>query len=459
MSAAVVVEFEPLPLLPGQCPTIDHEIAEAHSAENRAQAVLTKAWVEKDADRVRIAQTELAAWGQRRRALENEKQMRKDHPWKDRKGTGLSRSIADILDGKPQVPDGEVERPARSPNRVLSAAEFVGELKPREFLIEDLILADAGIIAIVGASKAGKSFFLIDMANAIQTGRQWRGLDVKRGRVVYICAEGGGDFRYRLAAYGREFDVALADQIKVIDNAPNLLKAEAAADVIAQIKAAGGADFVVCDTLNATMVGGKENDSEHTSIYLANLKAIRKATGAQVAYVHHFGKDEGKGQRGHSSLPAAVDTEISITREGENRTATVTKAKGGPEGAQFPFALKAVQLGIDHKGKPYGSCVVEPAESARSRGATRKRPKKGTPLLVLQTMESVFKTDAPTMGELFDVMQEQLEASASSPGRAKEYFRVAVEKLADTEVDQWLFRHPGERISLNPVLEASSVDF
>ena len=40
---------------------------------------------------------------------------------------------------------------------------------------------------------------------------------------------------------------------------------------------------------------------------------FRNATGAHLLIVHHTGKDETRGARGHTSLRAATDTEIEIT--------------------------------------------------------------------------------------------------------------------------------------------------
>jgi len=83
------------------------------------------------------------------------------------------------------------------------------------------------------------------------------------------------------------------------------------------------------------------------------------------------GKDESRGARGHSSLKAALDTEILISaREAatieQMRTACVTKQRDLPAGAKYAFKLKAVDLGRDTDGDPVTSCTVEPVDEMPS---------------------------------------------------------------------------------------------
>ena len=106
------------------------------------------------------------------------------------------------------------------------------------------------------------------------------------------------------------------------------------------------------------------------------LSGIRAATGAHVLLVHHCGKDEARGARGHSSLRAAVDTEIEISRpEGETiSTVRATKQRDLSPGEAMPFSLKQVTLGTDRRGNrrdPGGreAGPVPPRFHARTQGA------------------------------------------------------------------------------------------
>ena len=84
-----------------------------------------------------------------------------------------------------------------------------------------------------------------------------------------------------------------------------------------------------------------------------------------VLLVHHCGKDEAKGLRGHTSLLGAINSEIEVRRQrGEVGTATVSKQRDGADGAQFAFDLEQVLLGQDDVGDEVSSCVAVCADSA-----------------------------------------------------------------------------------------------
>ena len=44
---------------------------------------------------------------------------------------------------------------------------------------------------IYGQSNVGKSFFTLDLAYHIAAGRDWHGIEVKQGTVLYLAGEGG----------------------------------------------------------------------------------------------------------------------------------------------------------------------------------------------------------------------------------------------------------------------------
>jgi hypothetical protein len=72
-------------------------------------------------------------------------------------------------------------------------------------------------------------------------------------------------------------------------------------------------------------------------------------------FIHHTGIDAAKGSRGHTSLPGAADTVISVIE----RVATVEKVRDGRTDARFPFELEVIEIGQDQDGDVVTSCVVE----------------------------------------------------------------------------------------------------
>ncbi|MEI2422068.1 AAA family ATPase, partial [Arthrospira platensis SPKY2] len=98
------------------------------------------------------------------------------------------------------------------------------------------------------------------------------------------------------------------------------------------------------DTLARSMAGGSENDSEDMGNLVRAADRLREEFGATVLFIHHSGKDATRGARGHSSLRAAVDTEIEVAGLEGTRTARVTKQRDFGTGEAFSFDLEAVTL-------------------------------------------------------------------------------------------------------------------
>lgn len=223
-------------------------------------------------------------------------------------------------------------------------------------------LPQAGLAVVYGASGAGKTFFVLDVAGAVARGSEWRGLKVAKGRVVYIVAEGSNGFRSRLTAYCRANGVNPADlDILVIADVPNFLDKADIKLLIEAIKKVGPVSVIVVDTYARVMAGGNENDAKDTGQAVAHCDALHRIFKALVVLVHHSGKDASKGARGSGALRAAADLEIEvgITPVTKYRSATVTKMKDGEEGAEFAFRLLEVELAHDEDGFPITSCVVE----------------------------------------------------------------------------------------------------
>ena len=226
------------------------------------------------------------------------------------------------------------------------------------------VLPQSGLAVIYGASGAGKSFVVLDLALAIAQGRPWRGRKVRQGRVAYVAAEGADGFRKRLAAYAQHHKVDLTQvPVSVLNGAPNLMLLEDAKDLAAGVLAAGDTSVIVVDTLAQTTPGANENAGEDMGKALGHCKRLHELTGALVVLIHHSGKDQAKGARGWSGLRAAADAEIEVVRtESGQRALRLSKAKDGEDGLEWGFALDVVQVGVDEDLEPITSCVVAEAE-------------------------------------------------------------------------------------------------
>lgn len=260
--------------------------------------------------------------------------------------------------------------PARRYN-LLSVGALLAR-PPPAWLVRGLLPA-RGLGVVYGAPGSGKSFLVLDLAAAIARGIPWAGQRVKRGAVVYVGLE--GQMGPRVSAYLREHEVQAQDMagLHVIERQGlNLLQDERSdvRQLVADIKASdvGAVALVVVDTLNRAMPGGNENASEDMGRAIRCAGEVSAALDCLCVFVHHSGKDAGKGARGHSSLLGAADAELEVSRgnDGDSRFLEATKVKDGEDGSRFAFRLKVVDLGAtrdhdpdaDHSERD-NSCVVE----------------------------------------------------------------------------------------------------
>jgi hypothetical protein len=147
--------------------------------------------------------------------------------------------------------------------------------------------------------------------------------------------------------------------MRFITDAFNLLYTDDVDRLIAAVQREEMDDgIIVIDTLNAATPGMDENSSEDMGRAIEAAKRIQEVCGGLVLLIHHSGKDATRGLRGHSSLQAALDTLIEVTKDNDYRTWTLKKSKDGADGESHPFRLDIVELGLDADGDPITSCVI-----------------------------------------------------------------------------------------------------
>jgi RecA-family ATPase len=225
-----------------------------------------------------------------------------------------------------------------------------------------------------GESGVGKTFVLSDLALRVSLGWPFYGRDVERGGVVFVAGEGGAGLGQRVAAFCGEHGVEKTAEawFAVVPSAVDFRDKKSVAGLIAAVNEAAPrlgkrVRLIVIDTLSRAMAGGNENSPDDMGTLVSAADRVRLETGAHVAFIHHSGKDETKGARGHSLLRAAVDTEVRVECGEESGTVAVrvTKQRDLECAGIFNFKLAKVTLGVNRRGKPITSCVVKEAAPAR----------------------------------------------------------------------------------------------
>ncbi len=253
------------------------------------------------------------------------------------------------------------------------------------------VLPEIGLAAVFGATGSGKSFVVIDMAQAIADGHPWFGYKSKPCNVLYCALEGEGGIAGRISAF-RIRHKKTAASVRYLVQPFNLLQSTDITDLAQAIKASGqGAEVVILDTLNRATPGADENDSKSMGQIIATSKQLQTLVGGLVLLVHHTGKDTSKGLRGHSSLYAALDAAIEVRRDGDRREWVIAKSKDGEDGASHPFKLDVVELGIDEDEEIITSCIVHPLEDSAERVKKEIPPKSGNQRIAWEVLGGEFR--------------------------------------------------------------------
>ena len=236
------------------------------------------------------------------------------------------------------------------------------------------VLGTGQMSVLYGESNTGKTFFVLDLCIHVAFGWDWNGNECDKGGVIYAALEGAHGIRNRIAAFKHYAKERINDEtpdFEAITTNIDLLSEDGDTKTLIDAVNERQKGFksplrlIVIDTLARALSGGNENSSEDMGRLVIHADAIRKETGAHVCFVHHSGKDQAKGARGHSSLRAATDTEIEVIRnQDENISAAkVTKQREFEGGQQWYFKLEYVELGTNRRMKSFGSCVVTPADT------------------------------------------------------------------------------------------------
>jgi hypothetical protein len=341
----------------------------------------------------------------------------------------------------------------------LTAAQLGGATAPA-YRIKGVFPAE-GLAVIYGASASGKSFLATAAAAAIAAGTSFFDLRTMPAHVLYVMLEGEAGLKGRVHAWERQ-NGPMSDRLAFVVQPFNLTDANDVADLAAMCPRPC---VIFIDTLNRAAPGVDENSSKDMGIVIDRAKQLQVATGGLIVLIAHTGKDASKGLRGHSSLFAAIDAAILVTRDGESRRWKVDKAKDGKDGTEFGFRLRVVELGTDDDGDKIESCVVEPDEFAST---GESKPLTGNRRLALATLHEaapshgVLAADGSLKGVPIDAWRTAFynkSPADNEPAKRKAFGRARADliEMRMIEVDGEHYRFSGPNAQVTNELVASNL--
>ena len=226
---------------------------------------------------------------------------------------------------------------------------------------------------IYGEPSSGKTFFALDLAAHIATGKPWNGHKVSPGGVLFCAGEGQSGLIRRRCAWETHHSLSLKTHPLYLSSGAIDLAEKGSLDLIrneiSEISAIVDLKLAVIDTLSRHY-GGDENSASEMAKFVRGLDLLRQEFKIAVLLIHHSGKDMSRGARGSSALRAALDTEIVISNRNQIIGIKNTKQKDADLFPEMYFQLNAVDLvdelghkTVDPHGKSVSSCVLVPCEA------------------------------------------------------------------------------------------------
>jgi RecA-family ATPase len=230
------------------------------------------------------------------------------------------------------------------------------------------------VVLVYGPSNSGKSFLMLDAAVHLASGKDWAGHKcAEKMAAIVIATEAGKAYGKRVVAARRRVGVAdnaspqefpfkyYPVRVDFLKNKDDLKLVRKWIDDVER-ESGYKVGMVVIDTMAASFGGGNENSPDDAGKYLNNMIDIKYDKSVTPVIVHHAGKDESAGARGHSSLKGNVDTEVRVksARRGEKyiRSFTPTKQRDDETDNETHFGLKKVELGKNKYGGDITTCNV-----------------------------------------------------------------------------------------------------
>lgn len=173
---------------------------------------------------------------------------------------------------------------------IISFSDVADNLPPLAPELIEGVLRQGHKMLIAGASKAGKSFALIELGIAVANGKEWLGHKCKQGKVLYLNMEvDGASFLHRVADVYKALGEVDTGNLKIW----NLRGENANINVLAPrlIRRARNSNYsvIIFDPLYK-INEGDENSASEMAKFFNSLDAICKQLGCSVVCCHHHSK-------------------------------------------------------------------------------------------------------------------------------------------------------------------------
>jgi hypothetical protein len=201
--------------------------------------------------------------------------------------------------------------------KTISAADLQKKVFPAiKWIVPDILTE--GLTLLCGKPKLGKSWFALDIAQAVTSGGAVLGRECEAGAALYLALEDNERRLQKRLQHVQEQGQWPAD-LDLVTEAPKL--GEGCLRGIRQWCAAHpDARIVIIDTLATVRPAGKRGESDYVADYAAlrGLQGLAGELGIAIVVVHHVRKAEAEDPfdtvSGSTGLTGAADATLILTK-------------------------------------------------------------------------------------------------------------------------------------------------
>lgn len=276
----------------------------------------------------------------------------------EREARGLIQALQDgnsgeIAAARSRLAECSKAGTARRGLVLVSDGDLTARNSPPPVELVEGLLAVGELALIAAPAKAGKSWFLLQMAKAMAAGVDFLGRPTRQGPVVYVNSEVGEQAWERRSRFVNE---AMGIDPPALFHACTRGKEVTLSNLVEQLR--GGIDAaglakvaaIVIDPFYSLAGGIDENAAGEVAAVMLGLQRLAEEIGAAVIVAHHTGKgDTGTRNlfdraRGSSAFGGSVDTYMSLAeRSGTAGIVLEVARRNGrapePRTLQFDFPL------------------------------------------------------------------------------------------------------------------------
>lgn len=214
--------------------------------------------------------------------------------------------------------------------RLHNASDFMAEKLPEPPQVVHGILHQGSKFCIGGASKACKTWALLDLALSVANGARWINFDTEKGRVLYLnfeIQEFAWQDRIKIVCKARQIEDLSNFELVNLRGKPS----DYASLIPKLIEAIKDQLFslVVIDPIYKLYGKTDENNARDVAGLLTSIEQLSSESGAAVAYASHFSKGNQAGKEAQDRVSGSgvfardPDSLLVLTKHSEEDAFTV----------------------------------------------------------------------------------------------------------------------------------------